>query len=189
MTAHITTRRNFLLGATGFFLASIPSFGMANGASASRQRSFIEVFSFACPHCYKLSLQLGIWIPLHPTVKHYAVHIVSSPDDLKLAAAGYAAAVLGKGDAYRAAFFKAIYEGNKPADERTMVTVAESLGFKAAAFVDTMKGADTAELLARSENLTKQFAITATPTLIIDGLRVRQPDKDPLDILQEEFGA
>ena len=184
------TRRNFLIGATtGFFLANLPRVGMANGTGTGGQRSFIEVFSFACPHCYKLSLQLGIWLPLHPQVKHYAVHIVSSPDDLKLAAAGYAAAVLGKGEAYRVAFFKAIYEGNQAPDERTMVTVAESLGFKAAAFVDTMKGSDTAELLARSETLTQQFAITATPTLIIDSQRVRQPEKDPLDILQEEFGA
>ncbi|WP_287602414.1 DsbA family protein [Thiothrix sp.] len=182
------TRRSFLLGVSGFFLANLPRMGMANGASVSGQRSFMEVFSFACPHCYQLSLQLGIWLPLNPHVKHYAIHIVSNPDDLKLAAAGYAAAVLGKGDAYRSAFFKAIYEGNQAPDERTMISVAESLGFKAQAFVETMKGGDVAELLARSETLTKQFQITATPTLIIDKQRVRQPDKDPLLILQEEFG-
>ncbi|MDD5395009.1 MAG: DsbA family protein [Thiothrix sp.] len=181
------SRRAFLLGTTGSFLANLPLVGVANGAGTGG-RSFMGVFSFACPYCYKLSLQLGIWLPLNPQVKHYPVHIVSSPDDLKLAAAGYSAAVLGKGDAFRAAFFKAIYEGNQKPDERTMVAVAESVGLEAAGFVAAIKGADVAELLARSEDITQQFQITATPAFIIDMQRLRLPDKDPLEILQEEFG-
>lgn len=160
---------------------------MANGAGTGK-RSFLEVFSFACPHCYKLSLELGIWLPLNPDVTCYPVHIVSSPDDLKLAAAGYAAAVLGKGDVFRAAFFKAIYEGNQQPDEHTMVAVAESVGLDAAGFVTAMKGNDVAELLSRSEKITQQFQISATPAFIIDMQRLRLPDKEPLDILQEEFG-
>lgn len=181
-------RRTFLLMATtGFFLANPAKAGVASGVGAGG-RSFIEVFSFACPHCYKLSLQLGIWLPLHPNVTCYPVHIVSSPDDLKLAAAGYSAAVLGKGDAFRAAFFQAIYGDNKPPDEHTMVAAAQAVGLDAAAFANTMRGESVAELLLRSEKLTQQFQVRATPTLVIDMLRARQPDKDPMEILQEEFG-
>ena len=181
------TRRTFLLGMTGGWLASLPVMGLAT--EAARGRSFLEVYSFGCPHCYQLSLQLRIWLPLHPTVTHYPVHIVASADDLKLAAAGYAAAVLGKGDAYRAAFFKAIYVDKQAADEKTLVAVAERLGLSAAPFVQTMRGAEVAELLARSERITQQFQITGTPTLVIDLQRVRLPERDPLEILQEEFGA
>lgn len=181
-------RRNFLLGATGLLLANLPGIGLANGAGTAGH-SFLEVFSFTCPYCYKLSLQLGIWLPLNPQVRHYPVHVVASRDDLKLAAAGYAAAVLGKGDGFRAAFFKAIHEGHQQPDEHTMVATAESVGLDSSGFVEAMKGAEVAELLARSEKITQQFQVTATPTLIIDMQRVRLPDKDPLEILQEEFGA
>jgi thiol:disulfide interchange protein DsbA len=182
-------RRSFLLGVTGFFLtAALPSMGLANEGNGGGQRSLVEVFSFTCPHCYKLSGQMQAWIAIHGNVKHFAVHIITSADDLKLSAAGYAAAVLGKGDEYRQAFFKAIHEQQKTADERTMIAVAESLGFKGAAFVETMRGEKVAELCARSETITKNFQITATPTLIIDMQRVRLPDRDPLEILTEEFG-
>lgn len=180
------TRRTFLLGLTGG-LTSLLLMGLAREAAGGR--SFLEVYSFGCPHCYQLSLQLRIWLPLHPAIRHYPVHIVASADDLKLAAAGYAAAVLGKGEAYRTAFFKAIYADQQAADEKTMVAVADSLGLVPARFVQTMQGAEVAELLARSERITRQFQITGTPTLVIDLQRVRLPERDPLEMLQEEFGA
>ena len=182
------TRRAFLWGATGAALSGFPLVGIPSGAVPGG-RSFMEVYSFTCPHCYKLSLQLRVWLPLNPTVKHYPVHIVSTADDLKLAAAGYAAAVLGKGAAYREAFFNAIYEGGQAADEKTLVATAEKLGLDAATFVQAMRGSDVAELLSRSETITQQFQIKGTPTLVIDMQRVRLADKDPLEILQEEFGA
>lgn len=182
-------RRSFLLGVTGFFLTTaLPVTGSANTGNGGGQRSLTEVFSFTCPHCFKLSAQMQAWLAMHGNVKHFAVHIISTADDLKLAAAGYAAAVLGKGDEYRQAFFKAIHEEQKTADERTMVAVAESLGFNGVNFVETMRGEKVAELCARSETITKNFQITATPTLIIDMQRVRLPDRDPLEILTEEFG-
>ena len=182
-------RRSFLLGVTGFFLtAALPSTGLANTGNGGGQRSLVEVFSFTCPHCFKLSAQMQAWTSMHGNVKHFAVHIVSSKDDLKLAAAGYAAAVLGKGEEFRQAFFAAIHEKQQAADERTMVAVAESLGFNGVNFVETMRSEKVAELCARSETITKNFQITATPTLIIDMQRVRLPDRDPLEILTEEFG-
>lgn len=182
-------RRSFLLGVTGFFLTTaLPVTGLANAGSGGGQRSLTEVFSFTCPHCFKFSVQMQAWLTMHGKVKHYAVHIITNADDLKLAAAGYAAAVLGKGDDYRQAFFKAIHEDQKAADERTMVGVAESIGFNGVKFVETMRGEEVAELCARSETITKNFQITATPTLIIDMQRVRLPDRDPLEILTEEFG-
>lgn len=184
---HKMDRRNFLRLATGFFLARPALAGEAGGAGAA-QRSFMEIYSFACPHCYQLHLQLGIWLPLNPQVRCYPVHIVSTPDDLKLAASAYAAAVLGKGDVYRDAFFRAIYEDNQQPDEHSMVAAAQSVGLDGVTFANTMQGQDVAELLGRSEAITQRFQVQATPTLVIDMQRARQPDKDPLAILQEEFG-
>lgn len=181
------SRRAFLLGTSGCLLANLPLAGWASG-TASGGRSFLEVFAFTCPHCYQLALQLRLWLPLHPHVTHYPVHIISTADDLKLAAAGYAAALLGQGEAYRQALFKAIHTDKRPADEKTLVAVAESLGLASQQLVQTMQGAEVAELLARSERITRQFQITATPTLVIDLHSVRLPERDPLDILQEAFG-
>ena len=88
------------------------------------------------------------------------------------------------------ALFKAIYADQHAADEKTMVAVADSLGAGTCRGLSRpCKGAEVAELLARSERITRQFQITGTPTLVIDLQRVRLPERDPLEMLQEEFGA
>lgn len=179
------TRRTLLLVGGSCLLTGLPMVGTANNANAA-ERSFIEAYAFTCPHCYQLARQLRVWLPLHPQVRHYPVHVINTADDLKLAAAGYAAALLGKGEDYRLALFQAIHADQQAADEHTLVAAAESLRLDARQFVHTMQSAETAELLARSERITRQFQIAATPTLII-GQQAQLPERDPLEILQEAF--
>jgi protein-disulfide isomerase len=182
-------RRTFLKGALSGAALMLPA-GSVLAQSVQPQaftRSFGEVFAFTCPYCYKLAFNLIEWLPTRPHVKHFPIHIISQADDLKTAAAFYAAKLLGRGDAYRLALYKAVHESQQTLDEKVLVKAAEMVGLDAATFVAKIRSQEVAELIARSEQITKLFQVQVTPTLIIDMQRPRTTDREPLEILSEEF--
>lgn len=170
-------RRSFLLAASAVALA--PAFP----AQATPQRELIEIFNFTCSPCHRLDARLGDWAAMRG-VSLQRLHVIVSDADFLMAAAYYAAMVLGKGDAFRTRLFEAIQTQNRAPNERMMVEIAGSLGIESSVLVGTMRGEQVASWLGVSEAWTKRLPMPVTPAFVLDRERVMVAmTEDPLEML------
>lgn len=132
----------------------------------------VEVFWYACGHCYLLEPKLETW---ERTGKPSNVQLMRLPatwnDTLKThARLFYTAELLGKLPAWHAELFREInVKGNRLDTPAAMQAYFVAHGVSAADFQKAYSSFAVESKVRRAEDLNRRYKITGTPTVIVNG--------------------
>ncbi len=132
----------------------------------------IEFFSWGCPHCATLHPKLTQWLPSLPkdaVFKRVPVGF-GRPSWQALARAYYALEATGDLARLDAPMYQAIHERNLPlADEASIASWVAKQGVDRAAFVSAYNSFGVGNKVARAEELTRRYRVSAVPTFTVAG--------------------
>jgi thiol:disulfide interchange protein DsbA len=131
----------------------------------------VEVFWYACGHCYLLEPRLAAW---DKKGKPANVQLVRMPamwnDVLKThARLFYTIEVLGKPQLHDEAFREINVRGNRLETPEKIEAFLTARGVSKADFQKTFTGFAVESKLARAADLNKRYRITSTPTVVVNG--------------------
>jgi thiol:disulfide interchange protein DsbA len=131
----------------------------------------VEVFWYACGHCYMLEPKIEAW---ERKGKPANVEVVRMPavwnDLLKThARLFYTIEVLGKPELNAEAFREINVRGNRLDTPEKIEAFLTSRGVSKADFQKTFTGFAVESKLARAADLNKRYRISSTPTVVING--------------------
>jgi thiol:disulfide interchange protein DsbA len=131
----------------------------------------VEVFWYACGHCYLLEPKLAAW---ERNGKPANVQLVRMPamwnDVLKThARLFYTIEVLGKPQLHDEAFREINVRGNRLETPEKIEAFLTARGVSKADFQKTFTGFAVESKLARAADLNKRYRITSTPTVVVNG--------------------
>ncbi len=131
----------------------------------------VEVFWYACGHCYVLEPRLDAW---SRNGKAPYVELVRMPavwnDLLKLhARLFYTIEVLGKPALHNEAFREINVRGNRLDTPEKIEAFLTARGVSKADFQKTFTGFAVESKLARATDLNKRYRIASTPTVVVNG--------------------
>jgi len=136
-----------------------------------------EFFMFFCFPCYAFEPELDRWEARAPSdVSLARVPALFNAKAELQARAYYTAEVLGKLDAMQDAFYDEIHErGNDLASRGALEDFFERFGVDAATFDATFDSSDVDARMQRAAALNREYAISATPALVIAGRYLTNP--------------
>ena len=139
--------------------------------SAPDKIEVVEMFSYACPHCFHMEPELEQWQKAKPDdVVFVRLPVVFRPEWEPLAKAYFTAEILGVLDKTHEALFEAIHVKNQRfTDEDAVQAFFVSKGVSAEDFKKTYESFDVAVKVNNAKLMTRRYAITGVPTLIING--------------------
>jgi thiol:disulfide interchange protein DsbA len=131
----------------------------------------VEVFWYACGHCYVLEPRLESW---EKNGKPPYVELVRLPavwnDILKThARLFYTIEVLGKPQLHAEVFREINVKGNRLDTPEKIEAFLTARGVTKADFQKTFTGFAVESKLARAVDLNKRYRITSTPTVVVNG--------------------
>jgi len=131
----------------------------------------VEVFWYACGHCYLLEPKLEAW---NRKGRAPYVQLVRMPavwnDVLKLhARLFYTIEVLGRPDLNDVIFREINVKGNRLETPQKIEAFMVSQGIAKTDFQKTFNGFAVESKLARAVDLNKRYRITSTPTVVVNG--------------------
>lgn len=131
----------------------------------------VEVFWYACGHCYVLEPKLEAWAK---NGKPAYVELVRMPavwnDLLKLhARLFYTIEVLGKPQLHNDVFREINVKGNRLDTPEKIESFLTARGVTKADFQKTFNGFAVETKLARAVDLNKRYRISSTPTVVVNG--------------------
>ena len=131
----------------------------------------VELFWYGCPHCYHLEPFLADWQAKKPDdVEFIRLPAILGRNWDLLAKAWYTADLLGVTDKTHLALFKAIHEKKQKIDsEEKLREIFVDQGVSAEDFNNTFKSFAVAIKLNNARLMTRRYAITGVPTIIING--------------------
>jgi thiol:disulfide interchange protein DsbA len=131
----------------------------------------VEMFSYACPHCFHMEPELSEWLKAKPDdVIFVRYPVVFRPEWEVLAKAYFTAELLGVLDKTHEALFEAIHVKNqKFGDEAAMQDFFVSEGVSADDFRKAYNSFAVAVKVNSAKQMTRRYAITGVPTLIVNG--------------------
>ena len=131
----------------------------------------VEMFSYACPHCFHMEPELNAWLKTKPDdVVLVRLPVVFRPDWELLAKAYFTAQVLGVLDKTHDALFEAIHEKNQRFDnEAALQAFFVSQGVSADDFRNAFNSFDVDMKVRNAKLMTRRYAITGVPTFIVNG--------------------
>lgn len=139
--------------------------------SAPDKVEVVEMFSYACPHCFHMEPELDAWLKTKPAdVVFVRLPVVFRPEWEVLAKAYFTAQILGVLDKTHEALFEAIHEKNqKFTDEAAVQAFFVEQGVSADDFRNTFNSFAVAVRLNSAKMMTRRYAITGVPTFIVNG--------------------
>jgi len=131
----------------------------------------VELFWYGCPHCYRLEPFIENWLKTKPDDVEFVLQpAILGPGWELLAKAYYTAELLGVLDKTHRALFDAIHEqNNKMKDESMLRAFFMQHGVSAADFDKTFNSFAVNVKLNNARLMTRRYAITGVPTLIVNG--------------------
>ena len=131
----------------------------------------VEVFWYACGHCYLLEPKLEAW---DKKGRAPYVQLVRMPavwnDVLKLhARLFYTIEVLGRPDLHDVVFREINVKGNRLETPQKIEAFMVAQGVAKNDFQKTFNGFAVESKLARAVDLNKRYRITSTPTVVVNG--------------------
>ena len=131
----------------------------------------VEVFSYMCPHCATFQPYVSQWHENLPdNVKFTRIPVSFQPSWQMLAIAYYTAENLGILEESHPAMFRAIHQQNQRF--RSMDQLAEfysQFGVSKERFLSTAQSFAIDSQMRRGEARIRQFEISGTPSLVVDG--------------------
>jgi len=131
----------------------------------------VEVFWYGCGHCYNLAPVVSRWAKQQDSsVNYQKMPVTWGPVHQLHAKLFYTIEALGVGDIAHSAVFTAIHkEGNFLASEGAILKFLEKLGMDRSETIKYMNSFSVRQKVKRATELSKQFKVTATPMIFIDG--------------------
>ncbi len=131
----------------------------------------VEVFWYGCGHCYNLAPVVSRWAKQQDSsVNYQKMPVTWGPIHQLHAKLFYTIEALGVGDTAHSAVFTAMHkEGNFLASEGAILKFLEKLGMDRSEIIKYMNSFSVRQKVKRATELSKQFKVTATPMIFIDG--------------------
>lgn len=131
----------------------------------------LEFFSYACPHCHDLEPMLNPWVKKLPgDVTFRRLPAVFSDKWLILARVFYTVEALGQMDKLHPAIFTAMHVDHIDlTNEKNLQDWAGKHGIDGKKFMDTYNSFAVVGKAQRAKQLTRTFAITGVPAIVVDG--------------------
>ena len=131
----------------------------------------VEVFWYGCGHCFNLAPVVSRWAKQQDaSVNFQKMPVTWGPVHQLHAKLFYTIEALGAGDTVHSAVFTAMHkEGNFLASEGAILKFLEKLGMDRSETIKYMNSFSVRQKVKRATELSKQFKVTATPMIFIDG--------------------
>jgi len=131
----------------------------------------VELFWYGCPHCYRLEPLLAEWRTSKPDdVEFIRMPAVLGPNWELYGKAFYTAELLGVSDKVHNALFEALHKDKKKIrNEAAVQAFFLKQGVSAEDFKNTFNSFAVNVKLNNAKQMTKRYAITGVPTIIING--------------------
>lgn len=147
----------------------------------------VEFFSYGCPHCARFSPLLSAWLATQPNDVAFRRVPVSYGrlQWMNLARAYYALEASGDIKKLDAALFRAIHDDHGELfDEQSIADWVGKQGGDAARFADAYVSFGVNNQTVQADALAEDYAITAVPTLAVNGRYVVISPTEAADELQ-----
>lgn len=131
----------------------------------------LEVFFYACPHCFDLEPLLVEWVKTLPKdVAFRRMPVVFRENTIPLAKAFYAFEALGVSDKLHSDLFNAIHvEGQDLSSDKALAAWVKKHGIDEKKFLAAYNSFAVQSKVNRAKQLTGLYGITGVPSLIING--------------------
>jgi thiol:disulfide interchange protein DsbA len=131
----------------------------------------IEFFFYPCPFCHDLEALLPKWVAQQPAdVLLRKVPVVARDTWAPFARLYYALEVLGEAGRLHAAVYRAIHVDRLMLGEaQVAIAWAAAQGIDRTRFASVLDSAEVSARVRRAEEMTADYEIRATPTLVVDG--------------------
>jgi thiol:disulfide interchange protein DsbA len=131
----------------------------------------VEVFWYACGHCYALQPKVDAWARKGKPAYVELVHMPAVWNDLLKTHARlfYTIEVLGRPELHTEAFREINVRGNRLDTPQKIEAFLTSRGVAKADFQKAFSGFAVESKLARAVDLNKRYRISSTPTFVVNG--------------------
>ena len=131
----------------------------------------VEVFWYGCGHCFNLAPITAKWSKQQDSsVNYQKMPVTWGPIHQLHAKLFYTIEALGIGDTAHSAVFTAMHkEGNFLGSDRAILEFLEKLGVDESETIKYMNSFAVRQRVKRAIELSKQFKVTATPMIFVDG--------------------
>ena len=131
----------------------------------------IEIFWYGCGHCFNLAPVVSNWAKQKDSsVNYQKMPVTWGPVHQLHAKLFYTIEALDIGETGHSAVFTAIHkEGNFLASEAAIIDFLEKLGINKSETIKYMNSFSVRQKVKRAIEITKQFKVTATPMIFVDG--------------------
>ena len=131
----------------------------------------VEVFWYGCGHCFNLAPVTARWAKQQDdSVNYRKMPVTWGPIHQLHAKLFYTIEALGIGDTAHSAVFTAMHkEGNFLGSDRAILEFLEKLGVDQSETIKYMNSFAVRQRVKRAIELSKQFKVTATPMIFVDG--------------------
>jgi thiol:disulfide interchange protein DsbA len=136
----------------------------------------VEMFFYACPHCYELEPKLRKWLQDKPYIDFHQVPAIVGPTWADQARAFYIARQLGKPDELDSALFKAIHEGGEQIyNEYAVFKFFAEQGYDEKRISDLYYSPEVADAVDKARLLTVKYNLRGVPAVVVNGKYVTAP--------------
>ncbi len=136
----------------------------------------VEMFLYACPHCYELAPRLKRWLKARPYVDFHRMPAIVGPSWADQARAHYIAEALGGGDRLQQALFEAIHEdGREIYNEPAVIAFFVDQGFEARRVRDLYHSPEIMAKVNEARAKTVAYRLRGVPAVVVDGRYVTAP--------------
>ena len=131
----------------------------------------VELFWYGCPHCYRLEPFVAQWKDKQPEdVEFIQMPAVLGKGWELLAKGYYTAELLNVSDKTHTALFEALHvDKKKITNEASLQKIFAEQGVSAEDFSNTLNSFAVSVKLNNAKLMTKRYALTGVPTIIING--------------------
>jgi thiol:disulfide interchange protein DsbA len=152
--------------------------------SGGNKIEIIEFFWYGCPHCYHLEPSLNAWLKKKPADVEFrpVPGTFGAKTWEPLTRTYYALDAMGLATKYHYALFTAIHRESAGSQQQALVTdykvIADWLGGKGVdkkKFLEMYNSFSVESLTKRSEEMTRNYDVSGTPALAIDGRYLISP--------------
>lgn len=139
--------------------------------SKSDRIEVVEMFFFACPHCYKLEPSIEKWLKTKADdVDFVRIPAIIGPTWAEQAKAFYIAEKLGMSEKIRRKLFDSIHkDGKQYYNEYSLMTFFTEQGVDAEAFLKLYQSEEIQEMANQARMKTVKYGIRGVPALIVNG--------------------
>jgi protein dithiol oxidoreductase (disulfide-forming) len=131
----------------------------------------LEFFWYGCPHCYQFEPTISKWKKNKPSNVHFTrIPAPLNPSWMPHTKAYYALEIMGKGEQYHEALFKAIHVERKKLFDMTSITqFLVSKGVDEKAFTSNVNSFAVEMRARKAMQLSREYKLNGVPMMAVNG--------------------